>query len=233
MSETAQQMPCRRGGVTSRNRRALHEIGMYSAALTQADFEGALDLLLEVNRAPEPHAFRERIAGLRSLIGADAIRYEESGPQREADASFSHPPGAQNGSDVDRIALSLSAPDGATARVELLRAEPGFSAAHRELATLLAPHLEHAFGQVRARAHPPVSSVSDDRLAALGLTGRQTEIARLLIANRSPEEIAVATSISPHTARKHVANIYLRLGVHSRAEAVTRLLGVDSTDGAA
>ena len=55
---------------------------------------------------------------------------------------------------------------------------------------------------------------------AMKLTGRQTEILRLLADGRSTEEIAAQLSLSRTTVRNHIANLIAALGVHSRLQAV-------------
>jgi DNA-binding NarL/FixJ family response regulator len=57
------------------------------------------------------------------------------------------------------------------------------------------------------------------RAAPHGLSERELEVLRLLAAGRSNREIGDALFISAATAARHVANIYLKLGVASRAEA--------------
>ena len=54
---------------------------------------------------------------------------------------------------------------------------------------------------------------------AHGLSERELEVLRLLAAGRSNREIGDDLFISPATAARHVANIYAKLGVESRAEA--------------
>ena len=52
-----------------------------------------------------------------------------------------------------------------------------------------------------------------------GLTSREREVLRLLVAGSSNKEIAAALFISPKTASVHVSNILGKLGASSRTEA--------------
>ena len=52
-----------------------------------------------------------------------------------------------------------------------------------------------------------------------GLTSREREVLRLLVAGRSNREIAAALFIAPKTASVHVSNILAKLGAASRTEA--------------
>jgi DNA-binding NarL/FixJ family response regulator len=65
-------------------------------------------------------------------------------------------------------------------------------------------------GQPVRRAHPA------------NLTNREVEVLRLLALGASVSRIAAALTISPHTSKRHVANIYDKLGVASRHEATLR-----------
>jgi DNA-binding CsgD family transcriptional regulator len=58
-----------------------------------------------------------------------------------------------------------------------------------------------------------------------GLTSREVDVAIELAHGRSNAAIARALSISPHTARHHAEKIFLKLGVHSRAEVGRLVLG--------
>ena len=60
---------------------------------------------------------------------------------------------------------------------------------------------------------------------ALKLTAREYEILAWVSYGKTNPEIARILWISPHTVRKHLENIYAKLGVHTRAGAVARLLG--------
>jgi DNA-binding CsgD family transcriptional regulator len=57
------------------------------------------------------------------------------------------------------------------------------------------------------------------------LTDREREILQLVAAGKSNAEIAEAMWISPGTVRKHLENVYEKLGVHSRTAAVATLNG--------
>jgi DNA-binding NarL/FixJ family response regulator len=52
-----------------------------------------------------------------------------------------------------------------------------------------------------------------------GLTPREQEVLRLLAEGRSDPEIAAALFVSRRTVATHVANLFRKLGVHSRAAA--------------
>lgn len=68
--------------------------------------------------------------------------------------------------------------------------------------------------------HPsvPASSISSD------LTRREQEILALLASGASNKAIATRLVISPATVRNHMHNLFAKLGVHSRLEAVTIIL---------
>ena len=58
--------------------------------------------------------------------------------------------------------------------------------------------------------------------AAGGLSPRELEVLALLVAGGSNREIGDALFLSPRTVQAHVANIFAKLGVHTRAAAVGR-----------
>jgi DNA-binding NarL/FixJ family response regulator len=53
-----------------------------------------------------------------------------------------------------------------------------------------------------------------------GLTRRELEVLILMTQGLSNEEVAERLALSEGTIKNHVSNIYIKLGVHSRAEAV-------------
>ena len=52
------------------------------------------------------------------------------------------------------------------------------------------------------------------------LTAREREVLRLLADGLAPTQIAVTLGITPKTVATHVEHIYVKLGVHTRAQAV-------------
>jgi PAS domain S-box-containing protein len=58
-------------------------------------------------------------------------------------------------------------------------------------------------------------------LPVQAMTKREREVLRLLASGASTQAIATKLGISPATARNHINKILVKLGVHSRLEAVT------------
>jgi DNA-binding CsgD family transcriptional regulator len=101
---------------------------------------------------------------------------------------------------------------GQTARLFLFRGRGrDFSEADRALLTLLRPHLYQAYLDAEDRRRP-----------GFGLTARQWQVLELLAAGHTNGQIARRLGVSEGTVRKHLENIYARLGVGSRTAAVTR-----------
>ena len=56
------------------------------------------------------------------------------------------------------------------------------------------------------------------------LSPREREVLRLLAAGQSNRRIAAVLCLSPRTVQRHVANVYLKIGAHCRAEATAYAL---------
>jgi DNA-binding CsgD family transcriptional regulator len=99
-------------------------------------------------------------------------------------------------------------------RIELWRSEgPDFSDREQMLLTLLRPHLaELELAQRRRRANPL-------------LTPRQTELLQLVANGLTNRQVATRLSLSEGTVRRHLENIYQRLGVASRTAAAAHVAG--------
>ena len=59
------------------------------------------------------------------------------------------------------------------------------------------------------------------------LTAREREILGWVARGKTNPEIARVLWISPGTVRKHLENVYDKLGVHTRTAAAARFLGFD------
>jgi len=83
---------------------------------------------------------------------------------------------------------------------------------------LIQPHLDSAVG--RAVSGRPAREV---------LSPRELEILAYIRGGRSTRDIATTLWVSPSTVRKHLENVYTKLGVHSRTEAVAHVYGHRTT----
>jgi len=54
------------------------------------------------------------------------------------------------------------------------------------------------------------------------LSERELEVLRMLAAGLPPAEVAKRLFLSPFTLKAHTQNIYSKLGVHSRIEAINK-----------
>jgi LuxR family maltose regulon positive regulatory protein len=73
---------------------------------------------------------------------------------------------------------------------------------------------ELARGEIRSAAGAGPSALAEP------LTGREMEILRLLAAGYGNAEIANKLTVAVSTAKRHVQNIYGKLGVGSRTQAI-------------
>jgi DNA-binding CsgD family transcriptional regulator len=69
----------------------------------------------------------------------------------------------------------------------------------------------------------PPSGIPVGVVDETGLSAREQEVARLVLAGKTYREIGETIFISPRTAEHHIARIRRRLGVETRAEMLTRL----------
>ena len=75
---------------------------------------------------------------------------------------------------------------------------------------LMAPHLFHLVDSERLLVDPMLESLTD----------RENEVLQLLAQGLANKQIALALSISEHTAKFHISAIYAKLGASNRTEAV-------------
>ncbi|WP_168077314.1 response regulator transcription factor [Caulobacter sp. SSI4214] len=74
--------------------------------------------------------------------------------------------------------------------------------------------------KIAARPRPNGFQRNDAALTALGLTGQEIRVLERLAAGRSNKEIARDLGLSPNTVKTHVANLYGKLEVGRRTQAI-------------
>ncbi len=116
-------------------------------------------------------------------------------------------------------AFALARPEGYM-RTFLDEGEPMakllYQAKLHEIGTGYAVELLAALGPAPDSALPPVGSLIEP------LTERELELLRLIEAGLSNQEIAAKLVISMPTVKRHISNIYTKLGASSRTQAIAR-----------
>lgn len=88
--------------------------------------------------------------------------------------------------------------------------------AHRGEILMEAEESARLLRALRRRRHQEAT----ERQRANRLTPRQTQILQLLADGVSVRDVALRLEITPSTLRTHLQNVLMRLGVHSRVEAI-------------
>ena len=110
----------------------------------------------------------------------------------------------------DALRVWLPAPPGRARSVYLERTGRNYTERERILLALLRPHL------ARMRLNAESRWQMDARW---GLTPREAEVLVWVARGKTNAEIAAALFISPQTVRKHIENIFEKLGVRTRTTA--------------
>ena len=103
-------------------------------------------------------------------------------------------------------------------------------AAEKNIHASYAEQLLNSFQRMRIKSKitRPLSNLGKDRLHLVDpLSERELEVLGLLAAGLSPAEVAKKLFLSPFTLKAHTQNIYTKLGVHSRIEAINKAREMD------
>lgn len=76
--------------------------------------------------------------------------------------------------------------------------------------------------KLAARARPRTFHRNDAALSSLGLTSQEVRVLERLAAGRSNKEIARDLGLSPNTVKTHVTNLYGKLDVSRRTQAISK-----------
>lgn len=184
------------------------------AARTQGDLAMAGRLFAEgIGAAREIGAERVLLGQLAGLAGV-ALSLEQ--PERAA-RLLGAVAVAREAAGVGRIAHALHA-DRITAAVRSRLGETSFAAAFAAGHSM--PLAEAvADGLAIAAATESKSGTALPRRSAFGLTPREQDVLRLLVAGKTDREIADALFVGRRTVTTHTSGLYAKLGVSSRTEA--------------
>jgi DNA-binding CsgD family transcriptional regulator len=125
------------------------------------------------------------------------------------------------GCDVATDNESLPGPDETVIGVALSRGRRDFSDQDRALLSVLRAPLIAAL--LRARSRQQAGQARGALAGPASLTDRELAILRLVAAGRTNSAIARELQLSPRTVAKHLEHVYRKLGVSSRAAAVSRM----------
>ena len=235
----------RRAGVRSRRLRARPRsrpsaICVACRAHNRTDRASALDLLVRalhrdraMRTAPEP-----RWPSSRRIASAGRDRSAAGGGQPGGRAaSRSAPARPTSRAAISRTPSICSSQSGAPfevarARIELARAlgrardasMPRREEAQRAIDLLMELNAELEISRAQALMHGAVGHVPRQPIAdaPAGLTAREIEVLRLVADGLNNQAIAERLFVSEHTVHRHVANIFNKLSVSSRAAAVAQ-----------
>lgn len=111
-----------------------------------------------------------------------------------------------------QLELWLLTPNGVAGGFAFDRCERDFSERDLRVLDVLRPHLVQLWRNAGRRTPP----------AAGPLTSREREILAWVARGKTNREIAAVLYLAPGTVRKHLDNVYAKLGVGNRAGAVAR-----------
>jgi DNA-binding CsgD family transcriptional regulator len=193
------------------------ETDLDDSRLMQLGLEASLELLCGRTMRATPAMVELNLPRARGdlppTVARALLRFAQDALARAAGPAYARRVRLRLSRDESRVALSVADdgdPDAAT---------ESFSATARMVA-----RLGGSFAQGRA-AHGGLELAAEVPLAPVAaLTPREREVLALLAAGMPTRAIAAQTNMAPRTVTFHLANIYAKLGVAGRAEAIVAAL---------
>jgi DNA-binding CsgD family transcriptional regulator len=112
------------------------------------------------------------------------------------------------------------------------RGRRGFSMEERAMLAMLGPHIQQVFDRLTAQGK--LEKSLEARTSGLGiddrLSERECEVLQWLAQGKSNGEIALLLNIRTATVKKHLANLYAKLGVENRHAAALLALRPESSE---
>lgn len=116
----------------------------------------------------------------------------------------------------DDSGVNMPLSNGGVMSVSLIRERRSFRQEDREIFSLLLPHMETLLS--------PSPTPDASSLGGMGLTRREQEVLFWVSEGKKNSEIAQILGISSGTVKRHLENLYTKLGVEDRHGAARRAL---------
>jgi DNA-binding CsgD family transcriptional regulator len=163
-----------------------------------------------VCRSEDPIAIRRQLKGNR-----ETLMYSDFLTQRQLRRMRFHAEYLRYYEVNHRISLRVPADPHVVVLFDRKSLE--FGERDRLVLDLLQPHLGRIYGEHVQRRRS---------VAGARLTPRETEVLELVADGKTNGEIASALWLSPGTVRKHLENVFAKLGVHTRTAAAAHFVAL-------
>jgi LuxR family maltose regulon positive regulatory protein len=192
------------------------QITLARLLLAQGKWEEALSLLGRLGRAAE--AARRLSTFIETLL-LQALAFETQNDSAQASSALERSLALTEPGGYVRIFLDEAAPV-----ASLLRRMEQRSIAPQYVETLLAAFDASETGNQVDSVPAVRTRASSARIQGLiePLSERELEVLQLIVAGKSNREIARELIVTLGTVKKHINNIFGKLAVHSRTQAVAR-----------
>ncbi len=126
----------------------------------------------------------------------------------------------------DGLALDVDLGHGGLLTLNVTRASRGYTTAERTALTLLGPHVQAQWRRLHLQQRERAAvrhSLSAGSPAADALSAREREVLQWVANGSTNAQIAQMLELQAGTVKRHLENIYRKLGVRGRQDALTRV----------